>query len=79
MQMIKVFAMTALALVGTATSAAANPAPLLATAIQGFLLSSTAIAATLTGTIATIAANAILIGSAEGGFTILPRRDNDRS
>lgn len=46
-----------LAMSATAT---ANPVALIAPLIQGFLLSSTAIAATLTGTIATIAANVIV-------------------
>ncbi|WP_026618345.1 hypothetical protein M728_000390 [Ensifer sp. WSM1721] len=44
----------------------ADPVSLIATAIHGFLLSSTAVAATAAGTIATFAANAIVAGAIAG-------------
>ncbi|RKE84599.1 phage tail protein [Rhizobium sp. AG855] len=56
-----------------AASASADPVSLIATAIQGFLLTSTGIAATLTGTIATIAANAIIAGGLFLGSSLLSR------
>lgn len=78
MTRIRVLGLAVVTVLASAASAAANPVPLLAAAIQGFLLSSTTIAATLTGTIATVAANAIIAGSAEGGVTMLSRRADDR-
>lgn len=62
--------------VAMAAHASADPVSLIATAIQGFLLSSTSIAATLTGTLATIAANAIVAGGlylASGALAGKPR------
>ncbi|WLR92185.1 hypothetical protein [Shinella zoogloeoides] len=51
----------------------ADPVSLLATAIHGFLLSSTAVAAAATGTIATIAAN-VIVGGALIGISIVGGR-----
>lgn len=51
-------------------SAHADPISLIATAIHGFLLSSTAIAAAATGTLATIAAN-VIVGGALIGASLL--------
>ncbi|MGH6805386.1 MAG: hypothetical protein ACREEJ_00795, partial [Ensifer adhaerens] len=53
-----------------ATDAHADPISLIATAIHGFLLSSTAIAATAAGTIATIAAN-VIVGGALIGLSLV--------
>lgn len=58
----RVYLLAGVSYFATAPDVLADPVSLLATAIQGFLLSSTAIAATATGAIATIAANAIVIG-----------------
>lgn len=52
--------------VAMTTHAHADPVSLIATAIHGFLLSSTAVAATAAGTIATFAANAIVVGAIAG-------------
>ncbi|TDX72593.1 putative tail protein [Neorhizobium sp. R1-B] len=49
----------------------ADPVSLIATAIHGFLLSSTAIAATAAGTLATIAANVIVGGALVAGSLLL--------
>ncbi|MCA1368066.1 phage tail protein [Bradyrhizobium sp. BRP14] len=48
----------------------ADPVSLIATAIHGFLLSSTAVAATAAGTIATIAAN-VIVGGALVGLSLV--------
>ncbi|MEY9196644.1 hypothetical protein ABIA16_001760 [Sinorhizobium fredii] len=50
----------------------ADPVSLIATAIHGFLLSSTAVAATAAGTIATIAAN-VIVGGALVGLSLIGR------
>ncbi len=55
--------------VAMTTDAHADPVSLIATAIHGFLLSSTAVAATAAGTIATIAAN-VLVGGALVGLSL---------
>ncbi|WP_148280404.1 phage tail protein [Sinorhizobium fredii] len=52
--------------VAMTSHAHADPVSLIATAIHGFLLSSTAVAATAAGTIATFAANAIVVGALAG-------------
>lgn len=59
--------------VAMATDAHADPVSLIATAIHGFLLSSTAVAATAAGTIATIAAN-VLVGGALVGLSMFGAR-----
>jgi hypothetical protein len=53
--------------------ALADPVSLIATAIHGFLLSSTAVAATAAGTIATIAAN-VIVGGALVGLSLVGRQ-----
>lgn len=78
MKVIRVFGIAGFALLGTAIPAFAGIESLIAISIQGFLLTSTAIPAAATGAIATIAANAILYGSASGGFSFLPGRRHDR-
>ncbi|MEQ1403826.1 phage tail protein [Neorhizobium sp. Rsf11] len=57
--------------VAMAAHAHADPVSIIATAIHGFLLSSTAVAATAAGTIATIAANVIVAGAAIGATLAL--------
>jgi len=59
--------------VAMATDAHADPVSLIATAIHGFLLSSTAVAATAAGTIATIAAN-VIVGGALVGLSMFGAR-----
>lgn len=59
--------------VAMATHAHADPVSLIATAIHGFLLSSTAVAATAAGTIATIAAN-VIVGGAFVGLSLIGRQ-----
>lgn len=59
--------------VAMATHAHADPVSLIATAIHGFLLSSTAVAATAAGTIATIAAN-VIVGGAFVGLSLFGRQ-----
>lgn len=59
--------------VAMTTDAHADPISLIATAIHGFLLSSTAVAATAAGTIATIAAN-VIVGGALVGLSVLGGR-----
>lgn len=78
MKAIRVFCIAGFALLGTALPAFAGIESLIAASIQGFLLASTAIPAAATGAIATFAANAILYGSASGGFTFLSGRRHDR-
>lgn len=56
--------------VAMTTHAHADPVSLIATAIHGFLLSSTAVAATAAGTIATIAAN-VIVGGAIVGLSLV--------
>ena len=62
MKLRKLLLLSSAAYLIETTAALADPVSLIAASIQGFLLSSTAIAATATGTIATIAANAIVYG-----------------
>ncbi|WP_454745158.1 hypothetical protein [Ciceribacter selenitireducens] len=78
MKTIRVFGIASIALLGTALPAFAGIESLIAGTIQGFLLASTAIPAAATGAIATLAANAILYGSASGGFTFLSERRHER-
>lgn len=78
MKAIRIFGITSITILATALPAFANPVQLIAASIQGFLLTSTAIAATATGAIATVAANAIVLGAASGGFTFLSGRRHDR-
>lgn len=59
--------------VAMAADAHADPVSLIATAIHGFLLSSTAVAATAAGTIATIAAN-VIVGGALVGLSLVGRQ-----
>lgn len=56
--------------VAMASHAHADPVSLIATAIHGFLLSSTAISAAATGAIATVAAN-VIVGGALLGLSVL--------
>ncbi|WP_210178302.1 MULTISPECIES: hypothetical protein [unclassified Ensifer] len=56
--------------VAMAADAHADPVSLIATAIHGFLLSSTAVAATAAGAIATIAAN-VIVGGAVIGLSLV--------
>ncbi len=59
--------------VAMSADAHADPISLIATAIHGFLLSSTAVAATAAGTIATIAAN-VIVGGALVGLSLVGRQ-----
>lgn len=59
--------------VAMTADAHADPVSLIATAIHGFLLSSTAVAATAAGTIATIAAN-VIVGGALVGLSLVGRQ-----
>jgi hypothetical protein len=59
--------------VAMTVDAHADPVSLIATAIHGFLLSSTAVAATAAGTLATIAAN-VIVGGALVGLSLVGRQ-----
>lgn len=63
MKLVKLLFGSGASFVAMATDVHADPVSLIATAIHGFLLSSTAISAAATGTIATIAANALVVGA----------------
>ncbi|NOV15868.1 hypothetical protein E5S70_07175 [Ensifer adhaerens] len=73
MKSVKLLFASGTSFVAMTADAHADPISLIATAIHGFLLSSTAIAAAATGTIATIAANAI-VGGALIGLSMLGRQ-----
>ncbi|KPF47062.1 phage tail protein [Rhizobium sp. AAP43] len=62
MKLIKLLMHCGASYIAMVSHASADPISIIATAIHGFLLSSTAIAASLTGTLATIAANALVFG-----------------
>ncbi|HEX5940501.1 MAG TPA: hypothetical protein VFZ12_09085 [Dehalococcoidia bacterium] len=64
MKLTKLLLTCSASYVAMTAHAHADPVSMLATAIHGFLLSSTAISAAVTGTLATIAANAIVFGGA---------------
>lgn len=73
MKFLKLCFVSGASFVAMTTHAHADPVSLIATAIHGFLLSSTAIAATATGVIATVAAN-VIVGGALLGLSMLGRR-----
>lgn len=74
MKLHKLLLLTSAAYVCGATAAFADPVSLIAVSIQGFLLTSTAVAATATGTIATLAANAIVYGTLAAVSYLATRR-----
>ncbi len=63
MKLVKLLFVSGASFVALATDVHADPVSLIATAIHGFLLSSTAISAAATGAIATVAANALVAGA----------------
>lgn len=63
MKIAHVFGLSAVILISTTTAALANPVPLIATAIQSFLLSSAGVSLATATTIGTVAANAIVLGA----------------
>lgn len=70
MRRIKLLLACGVSWAAMASHAQANPVSIIATAIHGFLLSSTAVAATAAGTIATVAAN-VIVGGALIGASLL--------
>ncbi|KQY71355.1 hypothetical protein ASD52_06650 [Ensifer sp. Root142] len=73
MKSLKLLFASGASFVAMGADAHADPISLIATAIHGFLLSSTAIAATAAGTIATIAAN-VIVGGALIGLSLVGRQ-----
>ncbi|MBB4277020.1 hypothetical protein [Rhizobium mongolense] len=70
MKRLRTFLLAGASYAAMTANAHADPISLIATAIHGFLLSSTAIAAAATGTIATVAAN-VIVGGALIGASLL--------
>ena len=73
MKFLKLCFVTGASYVAMVAHAHADPVSIIATAIHGFLLSSTAIAATAAGVIATVAAN-VIVGGALLGLSLLGRQ-----
>lgn len=73
MKSLRLMFVSGASFVAMTADAHADPVSLIATAIHGFLLSSTAVAATAAGTIATIAAN-VIVGGALVGLSLVGRQ-----